>query len=240
MKRLLSKFVVFALCLTLVLSCVCANEFVPSIGDKDHPEIVPESDGSFAVIVDNNGQIADVVDESCLVITPVSEANTSAEIPQASRGILLNIYKGLTDGSMELPYEQVDSSIDPDQMVIRDLFDLSFLCEEHPEMLENGHFLRATFDLGVAAGEVVVVMVFVDGQWVSVEAINNGDGTVTCLFSQVCPVAISVRRSVTPPQTGDNGGQSIILWSVVMLLCAAAIVACAVIYRKKFAKRNET
>ncbi len=235
MKRILSLIVAMTLCVALLSSFAFADEFVPSIGDKDHPEIVPVEGDVIGEIIDDNNQVISEVDTGCLVVTPVSEANTSAEIPEDARQTLLDVYEQLSNGSMELPY---DSSVNPDDMVIRDLFDLSFLCEEHPEMLENGNAFRVTFDLGVAAGDTVVAMVYVNGEWINVELINNGDGTVTCLFEQICPVVFSVKQTETPPQTGDFSGNSILMWALLMCGSAVAFVVCIVIYRKKVANHN--
>ena len=46
-------------------------------------------------------------------------------------------------------------------------------------MEQEGYTLELTFDLGVGANVDVVVMSYVDGRWVEVKAVNNGDGTVT-------------------------------------------------------------
>ncbi len=235
MKRILSLIVALTLCVTLLASFAFAEDFVPSIGDKDHPDIVPVEGDVIGEIIDDAGTVVSEVDTGCLVITPVSEANTSTEIPEDARETLLDVYDQLTNGSMELPY---DDSVNPDDMVIRDLFDLSFLCEDHPEMLDNGNMLRVTFDLGVSAGDTVVAMVYVDGAWIPVELINNGDGTVTCLFSQVCPVVFSVKQTETPPQTGDFSGNNILLWALLMVGSVVAFVVCIVVYRKKIAHHN--
>ncbi len=235
MKRILSLIVAMTLCVSLLASFAFAEDFVPSIGDKDHPEIVPVEGDIIGQIIGDDDQIISDVDSGCLVITPVSEANTSTEIPDEARDTLLDVYDQLSNGSMELPY---DSSLNPDDMVIRDLFDMSFLCEEHPEMLESGGTLKITFDLGVAAGDTVVAMVYVDGEWITVELINNGDGTVTCFFDQVCPVVFAVKQTETPPQTGDFSGSDILLWALLMAGSAVAFVVCIVIYRKKVARHN--
>ncbi len=235
MKRILSLIVVMTLCISLLASFTFAEDFVPSIGDKDHPEIVPVGGDVIGQIVDPSENPISDVDSGCLVITPVSEANSSTEIPEEARETLLDVYEQLSNGSMNLPY---DSTVNPDDMVIRDLFDLSFLCEDHPAMLENGNTLKLTFDLGVSAGDTVVAMVYVDGQWIEVELINNGDGTVTCFFTDVCPVVFSVKQTETPPQTGDYSGNDILLWALLMAGSVVAFVVCIVVYRKKLGKQN--
>ena len=235
MKRILSLIVAMTLCISLLASFAFAEDFVPSIGDKDHPEIVPAENGSAAQIVDNGGAVVSDVEADCLVITPVSEAASSADISAEARDTLLDVYEKLSNGSMTLPY---DSSLNPSDMVIRDLFDLSFLCQDHPEMLANGNHLKVTFHLGVAPGDTVVSMAYVDGQWITVKLENNGDGTVSCYFEQLCPVVFAVKQTETPPQTGDFSGNHMILWAVLMAGSLVALVACVVIYRKKTARSN--
>ena len=134
---------------------------------------------------------------------------------------------------MELPY---DSSVNPDDMVIRDLFDLSFLCEEHPEMLENGNTLKITFDLGVSAGDTVIAMVYVDGQWIPVELINNGDGTVTVVYEDhFCPNAFAVKQGVGTgaPQTGDDNGSQLVVWGSVFGACVLGLIAVVIVFARK-------
>lgn len=235
MKRVLFLIVAMTLCISLLASAVFAEDFVPSIGDKDHPEIVPVGGDVVGQIIGSDDAVISDVESGCLVITPVSEANTSTDIPADAKDTLLDVYEKLSNGSMELPY---DSSVNPDDMVIRDLFDLSFLCSEHPEMLDNGGTLKITFDLGVSAGDTVVAMVYVGGQWVEVELTNNGNGTVTCFFSQVCPVVFAVKQTETPPQTGDFSGNDILMWGLLMVGSAVALVVCVVFYRKKTANHN--
>ena len=235
MKRILFLIVAMTLCISLLASAVFAEEFVPSIGDKDHPEIVPVGGDIIGQIIGADGAVVSDVETGCLVITPVSEANTSSDIPADAKDTLLNVYEQLSNGSMSLPY---GSDVNPDDMVIRDLFDLSFLCTEHPELLNNGGTLKVTFNLGVTAGDIVVAMVYVGGQWIEVELSNNGDGTVTCYFSQICPVVFSVKQTETPPQTGDFSGNDILLWGILMAVSAVALVVCVVVYRKKTAHND--
>lgn len=235
MKRILFLIVAMTLCISLLAPAVFAEDFVPSIGDKDHPEIVPVGGDVIGQIIGADGAVISDVQSGCLVITPVSEANSSSDIPADAKDILLDVYEKLSNGSMNLPY---DSSLNPDDMVIRDLFDMSFLCTEHPEMLNNGGTLKITFDLGVTAGDTVVAMVYVGGKWVQVDLTNNGDGSVTCLFGQICPVAFAVKQTETPPHTGDFSGNDILMWSLLMAGSAVALVVCVVFYRKKAAHHD--
>lgn len=223
MKKIICCLVALLLCASMTCAAA-ATEFVPSIDVKDHPEIVPGEDGSIGIIYDGETEI-DRVDAGCLVVTPVSKVDTSTEIPDDARTTLKDVYAKLLDGSMVLPYEKIDASLKPEAMVIRDLFDATFLCTEHPEMLApEGVVLELTFDLGVDADEQVYVMTYNDSQWNPIVSVtNNGDGTVTCVFEHLCPVAFSVVSENWSPVTGYMDPM-VLLWVVLMVASAAALV----------------
>lgn len=249
MKRVISLLAVLALCFSLAVP-VLAEEFVPSITDKGSPDIVPVEDEEgneyIGVILDENGNVIGYLNEKCLVVTPVSKAKTSTLIPDAAEQMLLDVYDQLVAGTMDLPFDKFNANLDPDSMVIRDLFDVSWLCGEdsdyeehpdHPTVVEpKGITVRITFNLGVSKNAAVYTMSYKRGAWNPiVSTVNNGDGTVTCTFEDFCPVAISVGDSyVTPPaQTGDNS--DITLWIVLMAVSVVALGAVLVFSRRKVA-----
>lgn len=244
MKRVLAILVAVMLCVACAVPAFAAEtEFTPSVTNKPAPEIVPvtdpNGDPAIGVICSDDGQIIDYVYEGCLIITPVSEAETSTEIPEASRTVLLDVYAKLKSGEMTIPYEKHNAKLNSSDMVIRDLFDATFVCQEHPEMLEpEGVTLTLVFDLGVAADADVYAMTYKESEWnpiVSCE--NNGDGTVTCVFEKLCPVEFSVEVAAEPPvQTGDVGNTS--LWGLVAVIALVAIIALTVIYRIDAKKRG--
>ncbi len=50
-----------------------------------------------------------------------------------------------------------------------------------------------TLELGIEADAKLMALVYVDGAWTEVKDVeNNGNGTVTCLFEDICPVAFVV------------------------------------------------
>lgn len=222
MRRVISLITVLVLCLSVVCPAFATDTFVPSISDKGHPEI-----NWPVMLLDDEGQVVGEIDEGCLIVTPVSEAETAEDIPEDAKKELLDVYKQLTDGTMTLPGDE--------DLVIRDLFDASLICtDDHKETLDQeGVYIELTFDLSIAAGVDVVVMAYVDGVWVPAHSVvNNGDGTVTVLLEDICPIAIAVHEDYydVPAQTGDNSG--ILIWTVVMLLSAAALVVLLISRRK--------
>lgn len=225
MKRMFAIITVVMMCVSLMVPAMAAQEFMPSVTNKPAPEVL------VARIVDEDGNIIKEVGGECLIITPVSEANTSTEIPAASREVLLDVYGKLLDGSMTIPYEKHNKGLDSSKMVIRDLFDATFVCTECPEMLEpEGVVLEIVFDLNVAPGVEVYTMTYKNDQWDPiVSTVNNGDGTVTATFEKLCPVEFSINTDTTPPSgTGDVNPFSV--WGVIAIVSLAAIVILTVVY----------
>ena len=238
MKKLLCFVIVAIICVTAVFPAFAADEFVPSISDKGSPVIVSVKDEEgneyLGKVIDENGEVS-YFGDPCLVVTPLSEAKTSTLIPNASEEMLLFVYDELSNGNMNLPYEKVDPSIDPSKMVIRDLFDASWLCGEHPEIVApTGVVVELTFDIGVSASTDVVVMTYKNDVWNPIVSVkNNGDGTVTCVFEDFCPIAFAVPTSEyrEPVATGDTA-PDIMVWVAIMAAAAIAIVALLVFRRK--------
>jgi hypothetical protein len=237
MKKIIAIIAVLMLCSAMFLPAAAAeNEFTPSVTNKPAPEIVPVTDPdgnpAIGVLLDDDGQIISYVYKECLIVTSVSEANTSTEIPEASREVLLDVYGKLTSGKMTIPYEKHDSKLTTSNMVIRDLYDATFVCNEHPKMLEpEGVVFRITFDINVAKDVDVYTMTYKDNEWNPIiSTVNNGDGTVTCTFEKLCPVEFSVQTDDEPPiQTGDDAANDLILWGCVAAVALVAIVVLTVV-----------
>ena len=244
----MKKFLSLIMALVLLCSTVCTvsaaqEDFVASITYKDAPTIVPigTEDGKVVIgnILDENGNVIGKIYEDCLLITPVSKAEESQLIPDDAEQLLLQVYKKLVDGSMTLPYEKVPG-YKGQNMVIRELVDATWLCEDTtvktpcPEVVAPPKVVfQITFDLGVAAGDEVVVMTYKNDQWNPIVSTkNNGDGTVTCTFEHLCPVAFSVPTgSVPTPPTGDTANP--MLWAAMMAASAVVLVALVVSYSHK-------
>lgn len=216
MKKWIAMVIALAVCCAMVLP-VAAEEFVPSISYKDHPEIV-----DTPVIKDEEQED---VDGAELVITPVSDAlNTPEEDRDEIDNALINIYEQLDNGDMKLPV----SGDGDDYYIVRDLIDLSVI-DDNGNELDNVSIVEVTFDLGLSEGKEVVVMVYDGEQWIVVEDIAyNSNGTVTVVFDQLGPVAFCVEDDgQTPPSpTNDKMTRELITWSVLMIasVCAAFVM----------------
>lgn len=223
MKKIVALILALVLILAVAAPAFAAGTFVPSVSYKDAPEIED---------AEMNGE--DVAE--CLIVSSIADAkNKSTDISQESRDELTEVYEALENGSMKLPIEE--------DHVIRDLVDVSFAetgCVEadhkkYEWLAEKGNTVSVTFDMGVDRNTEIIVLVYVNDQWIPAEkVINNGDGTVTVTFEDICPVAFCVVNGKTdgPAQTGDVLGQDLMLWILLMVVSMAGIVGLN-IYRRK-------
>lgn len=236
MKRWISIMLLLAFCLVLACPASAADDtFVPSISYKDGPDIIDgEMDGE------------DI--KSCLIVTSIkAAAEKTTDIYQSDRDLLLSVYQQLDEGTMKLPLDGEGTlartgGATKKYYVVRELVDVSFKktpCREgqhvHKEWLEQENTtITITFDLGVKDTDNVMVLTYVDGVWDFIESVtNNGDGTLTCVFEDICPVAFCVEKSSRDPsQTGDIEREKLMLWFVLMAVSTAAIVVLAASRRK--------
>ena len=213
MKKLVCIFAMLALCLSLVCPAFAAEDtFVPSISYKDGPEITA---------VDENYDIRH------LVVTSIKAArDKSTDITQEDRDLLLSLYEQLLSGGMKLPM-----SSDVQTYVIRDLVHVGFTvdCLEsgdgHEEKLDQKNAtLAVTFRLGIDANTNMIVMSYIQGQWVPVEnVVNHGDGTLSCELEDVGPVAFVVCNQTTEPQPGPQGIGNLLWWLLLLLICICVL-----------------
>lgn len=236
MKKVISLIMALLLCASLAISAVAAeNKFTPSVEGKDHPPIVDvkDEDGKPAVGI-VTGDVKDYVGKDCLLFTSVAEAMKKKDkletFDKEAHDLLLEVYEQLCSGKMKIPFGNFD--LKPENMVIRDLFDVSWLCVEwsdlsdHPErknheeiVAPEGTVLTLEFDLGVKPQDKVHVFTYKhhdfdeagERTWEEiVDVVNNGDGTVTCTFEHLCVVAVCIEKN------SSSGG------SVSSILNAAA------------------
>ena len=236
MRKLICLTVALLLCVSFACPIFAAEEFVPSISYKGTPEVVtvtdPNGKEALGVIRNAAGEIIDYIYAECLWLTPVARATDDPKIPDDAEKLLLRLYDELSKGTMKLPY---GDDVNPEEMVIRDLFDISWLCgHDHDAVLApEGVTIDLTFNLGIAKDERVVVMTYKNNEWGEIAAVKNkGDGTLTCTFEHFCPVSFSVKGKTAPDKTGDLPGTSLHLWIALMSVATVAMAAVIVTRRK--------
>ena len=243
MKKIICLMIAIMLCLSVAAPAWAAdNGFVPSITYKPNPEIVTgiNDDGEeyIGVIRDENGEIISYVSHGCLRITPIAHVwDEEIDVPKEIEDLLLFCYEGLNDGSMEIPYEKHEADLDPANMVIRDLFDARWVCEEHRAMVEKeGVTFEITFDLGVVADAKIFVMTYDEAakEWSPiVKSVNNGDGTVTCTFEHLCAIEFSMPVAAAAVVTEENQKPDVTPWIILLGVAVAGVIVVLVAKNKK-------
>lgn len=287
MKKMTSIVLVLVLCFALASSALA--DFTPSVTYKGVPEFTDANgyadDGCRIVgyVIGNGERIGEIhynenghlyatvekVHENgcgeghrCLLLTPISMAETDKEIPEESRDLLLWVYEQILEQGMSFidsaeldAYikEQLGPDATVEDLIVRDLFDVTVLCEELEEFLEpEGNVVCLDFELGLEPGSFVAVVSYKDGKWQMIEDVEiMEDGSVTCTtYEHFCPVAILVAgeqmsvpgvsvptgnghvpASTDAPDTGV-GANSIVLWTVIAAAAAVALVVLFVAQRK--------
>lgn len=250
MKRLFTLALAIVLMLTITVSASAA-QFVESITNKGAPQLIirDQINGKDVVgfITNPDGEQISEVYMECFKIYSVADALNGGNIPNYAKDDLKNVYEDLSksDSKISDVCPELDDIVKkgwgkdktPDDLVVKDLFYIDQLCTHDLHKLENGNTVDLTFDVSIANGLFITAMVYVDGKWVPVNnCVNNGDGTVTVTFSQICPVAFLVPGSsivdgdTVSPATSDVSG--VITWSIVMVASLASI-AFLVIYRRR-------
>ena len=210
--------------------------------------VIHYDDGAIYI---DKGVIHESVEEGhkCLVITPLAEAQNDPEIPEESRELLMWVYEQLMEQGMDfIDCPELDAAIAAHlgegktvkDMVVRDLFDVSVLCDPLREYLEpEGTVVCLDFDLGLAPGTYAEVIVYKNGQWKMIEDVEvNAEGTLTCTtYENFCPVAILVPEGTADaaeaPDTGLSAKNDVLLWSAVAVASVAILVALVVVERKR-------
>lgn len=221
MKKLVSLLIVMVLCSVIVLPAAAA-EFVPSISYKDHPDVVVDP-----VITPDTS----TTEELDILITPVADAlAVKPEDRNDAEKELVEIYEALTNGDMKLPLP------DDKNYVVRDLMDVSLIVKNadpnaDPEFVDADAKVVITFDLGVPEDTEVLAYVY-DNDWVKVDVVNNGDGTVTVTLHNQGALAFCVDEKTIVPPTFDKVGNDLLFWVVLMVVSSCAAVTMVAVRRK--------
>ena len=232
----MKRFICATIALVLMIAFACPvfaaeDTFVPSISVKGAPAFVADENGNIGVIKNADGEIISYISGDCLRIFAVAEAVKGAS---NADDLLLSVYEKLLDGSMTMPAEKLDAHLEADEVVIRDLVDISWLCKECEALVaEEGVVFSITLNLGVAADMPVYVMNYKNGEWNPIVSyVNNNDGTVTCTFEDLCPVSFMYGEDLDTPDTGAFD-MSTVVWTTVLMVSVAALVVVLMARRKE-------
>lgn len=252
MQKIISMILAWVICLSAVCAASAAV-FTPSVENKGAPAVVElkDEDGN-AAIAKLNGNLPEgvaFVSGDFLVVTAVSDAESSDRIPDASEKALLEVYNGLQSGSLAVPFEELNSE-KADKLVVRDLFDVSWTTADGNDLASlldaEDVSLEMCFDIGIAADDDVYVMIYKNDEWKQIQQVtNNGDGTITCVFDHLCPVAVIVEgaeaeaaeavagETLQSTQDMEETDRNVTVWIGVGAASLLALAAVVVVMKRK-------
>lgn len=217
-----------------------ATDFVESINVKPSPDLVimGEDDKGpyYGLIIDEDGNVVDKVYGGDITVTPLGGIDES-ELPEDVKQLVIDLYEDLTDGTATLEdveglLEKLKEALGEEaglgDLTIRDLFYVDITDPELLELLENGHKLKITFDLGLDGDEFFQVLSYLDQWELAYNVQVNDDGTVTVILNQVGPIAFLTAAQdmfadgENIPATGDT--TNILLWAGLGAGAAALLV----------------
>ncbi len=223
MKKIISLVIALIMVLSMGATAFAAN-FTDSIED---------SFGAINARILRNGGVVEhiIFGPSCLIVTHISEVDEAHPAVTEEAKFLEEIYKKLLSGEMKIPYEK--AGFNSDNMSLIDLYDATFLCQEHPDMLVPvGTTVEITFRVNVEKDENVCVMIYKNSEWIPAESVkNNGNGTVTVVFEHLCPIAFAVETASGSGSTGESVPEAnpstgaSVFFGTAALVCAAAIAS---------------
>lgn len=263
MKKFISILLAMVTLLSFSFSVMAADsDFVPSITNKGAPEfaVTIDEDGKEVIgyLRQDDGTVIAIEYKDHVVITSVSDADSSDDIPEDAKKILKDVYEDLCKDDTKLSdlcpdlNDLVSSKLGDnktaDDLVIRDLFDITALCDDLKTKLPiDGIVVDFIFKVALDSDAFIAAMVYVDGTWKLVPTVNNGDGTITCTFEDICPVAFLVPADSTTDGviidtatdsnvtivTGKDNLTSILFYGGTMAVSLGLIVVLCVVSRRK-------
>lgn len=184
---------------------VFAAEFTPSVEGKDAPTVSVQTDEQgneyVAVVKDAEGNVVQGVTADKLIVTPVSKKDeASADISTRLNEAYEQVQAAttLTDLTPEVGavLMQMPTQVTVEEMVVRDLFDVSFDAETE-NYLAEGNQVTLNFEVAVAEGKPLIVMQYVNGEWKVIDpskVIINADGTVSVTLDTAGTIAFATQK----------------------------------------------
>ena len=167
MKKNMTRVFAAVLAVMMLALPAFAGEFTPSVEQKGAPTVstVTDSKGEqvAAVIRDAEGNEVAGVPVADLAVTPLAEApKASEEVKQMLENAFKQISeaKSLADLSSEITevLAQIDADAKVEELVVRDLVDISISEEMMEKLKESGNSITLTFQLGLKEGETLLVL----------------------------------------------------------------------------------
>lgn len=205
--KMISKLLAILLVIGLLAAPVCAEGFTPSVEQKGAPELVAAPDapkGAAVAIKDADGNVVAGIPAEEIVMTSVAD---SEDAPEAVKEEMKAAYDSVANAAslaevvpeLDKALEDRKAGVKAEDLVVRDLVNVSVSEEAAKKLAETGNNVTLSFKLGMKQDDFLMVMCFVDGQWVILDADQVEileDGTVNVTFREkIGTIAFVVERS---------------------------------------------
>lgn len=239
MKKVIRILVVLFAVVALSTSAL-ADNFTPSVEQKGAPDIVVVEDSKgnevAAVIVNPNNEEVAGVPTGDIIITSVADADkaeneeikTDLKAAQEQIKNISNIADLVPDQKEELEKQVKDAGLKVENLVVRDMVDITLTGEYADHLKVEGNTITITFKLGIGANEFLSVLHNYEAdKWEMiasdrVKVLENGDVQVT--FDSLSPVAFVVDTVQHTGEEADDYG-----WLLYVLIGAAVVVVVIII-----------
>lgn len=201
MKRTLCIITALVMCMTIAVTSVAADTFVPSVTAKPAPGL---SHQTQIEVVDGDDKTVESFKYNDVKITPVAKKDdkkTAEEVKEAlteayntlnAENVKLEeVMPALKDVVAAAAEEYKDLKIA--DLVVKDLFNVALDEEIEEYLAKDGHFVKLRIKAKIAKDQFCAVMVCVDGVWEPVEFERNRDGSLTLKLQAPGVVAILVK-----------------------------------------------
>lgn len=259
MKKFASLLMAALLLVAMALPASAAVNFVDSVEQKPAPTVETITDASgnevSAIIQDANGNEVHGVTADQMSITPVSgAANAPAEIREQLEAAYEQIQNAASvadlvpDVDVASILQTMGSSSSVEDLVVRDVFDVSVSGEAAEFLAQEGNAITIRFQLNIAPSSTLLVLHNYEGSnWEVIDddkVVINNDGSVDVTFDSLSPVAFVVDQTETDtsastdddaptsPQTGDSSLPPV-AGAGLIALGTIAIVSAVVVWKKR-------
>ena len=259
MKKFASLLMAALLLVAMALPASAAVNFVDSVEQKPAPTVETITDASgnevSAIIQDASGNEVAGVTADQMSITPVSgAANAPAEIREQLEAAYEQIQNAASvanlvpDVDVASILQTMGSSSSVEDLVVRDVFDVSVSGEAAEFLAQEGNAITIRFQLNIAPSSTLLVLHNYEGSnWEVIDddkVVINNDGSVDVTFDSLSPVAFVVDQTETDtsastdddaptsPQTGDSSLPPV-AGAGLIALGTIALVSAVVVWKKR-------
>ena len=180
------------------------DAFTPSVSQKGAPAVSGELviwdrvDEKVDLLQDKDKAVMEVPADKLTLTAFADRANAGEDVKTALENAYQQIVyaKSLTEVAADLEEALKETGLKAEQLVVRDLVDITLDPEYEKTLEEEPNYIALTFEMDLQEGETLIVLHNVEGdQWETISGENivfTEDGKAVVAFNSLSPVAFAV------------------------------------------------